>query len=115
VDSGLHPILDAVGNFQFSAVSDMVTADLIGSALGISPIDFGGSTGGQYRNNPGVSSSTRSGGLDYDLWLQEPKYAVYPNPLTADVDVYAPDASSMSINAYTSPTEVWGDINFNWT
>lgn len=114
VDSNLHPVLDADGNFQYAASSDWATADLDGAAQGSSPIDFGGSTGGSYRNNPSVSSSARRSSLDYDLWLQEPKYTVYPNPLTALVDIYAPGALSIISNAYTSLIEVWGDINFNF-
>uniref|UniRef100_A0A6M3LW69 Uncharacterized protein n=1 Tax=viral metagenome TaxID=1070528 RepID=A0A6M3LW69_9ZZZZ len=113
VDSGLHPILDVGGNFQFYAASDFVVADLSGSALGSSPIDFGGHTGGEYRTtNPGGSSSTRNAELDYNLWLQK-SATIYPNPLTAYVGVYAPDASPLTINAYISPTEVWGDVSYS--
>jgi len=119
VDSGLHPILDPSGNFQFSATSDYVRADLAGSkrAQSSSPIDFGGYTGGEYRTQvdpPDNDSSLRSAKLDYDLWVQDPKYAVYPNPLSADVDVYAPGASMMIINGFVSPTEVWGDIDYSF-
>ncbi|MBA7572318.1 hypothetical protein ES708_14097 [subsurface metagenome] len=120
VDSGLHPILDD-GNFQFYAASDYIDVDLVGSALYSSPIDFGGYTGGDYRtytDAPTNDSSDRRSLFDYDLWLQKPA-TIYPNPLTADVDVYAPGSSMMIINAFVkgdikSPTEVWGDINYSF-
>lgn len=115
----LKPNLDPVGDFQFLSASDMVTVDVVGSALGSSPIDFGGQTGGQYRTYtapPGNNSNLRSSSIDYDVWLQESP-TIYPNPLTAVVYVYAPDASSMVINAWTTTTpttEVWGNVIYSY-